>query len=137
VGFLFSRPRDWRAVERERKSRMKNGNRNNRLEPRFDPETRFALEPRLAPEAREKENAEFTRLRERLLTTLLAQTPDTYRRDYIENAIGEAEALAWATAHPLLVFPALAEEKATEAAQRAERQETIRRKSAGFLRRAA
>jgi len=117
---------------------MKNGNKNNRLEPRFEPDTKFALEARLAPEAREIENAEFTRLRERLLTTLLAQTPDnTYRRDFIENAIGEAEALAWATAHPLLVFPALAEEKANEAAQRAERQETIRRKSAGFFRRAA
>lgn len=117
---------------------MKKRNDTNRLEPRFGPDIRFALEPRLNPEEREKENAEFTRLRERLLTTLLAQTPDsTYRRDYIENAIGEAEALAWATAHPLLVFPALAEEKATEAAQRAERQETIRRRSEGLLRRAA
>jgi hypothetical protein len=116
---------------------MKNGNKKNRLEPQFGPDIRFALEPRLAPEAREKENAEFTRLRERLLASLLAQTPDTYRHDYIENAINEAEALAWATAHPLLVFPALAEEKATEATQRAERQESIRRKSEGLLRRAA
>lgn len=116
---------------------MKNGNKNTRLEPRFGPEDRFELEPKLAPEAREKENAEFTRLRERLLTALLAQTPATYRHDYIENAVSEAEALAWATAHPLLVFPALAEEKATEATQRAERQEAIRRKSEGLLRRAA
>jgi hypothetical protein len=116
---------------------MKNRSNIKRLEPRFGPDIRFALEPRLNPEAREKENAEFTRLRERLLTSLLAQTPDTYRRDYIENAIGEAEALAWATAHPLLVFPALAEEKAIEATQRAERQEGIRRRSEGLLRRAA
>lgn len=116
---------------------MKNRNNTNRLEPRFGPDIRFALEPRLDPEAREKENAEFTRLRERLLASLLAQTPDTYRHDYIENAINEAEALAWATAHPLLVFPALAEEKAKEAAQRAERQAGIRRKSEGLLRRAA
>jgi hypothetical protein len=109
-----------------------------RLEPRFGPDIRFALEPRLNAEERERENAEFTRLRERLLTALLAQTPDnTFRRDYIENAISEAEALAWATAHPLLVFPTLAEEKATEAALRADRQQVIRRKTEGFLRRAA
>lgn len=116
---------------------MKTENNTNRLELRFEPETRFDLEARVNPEARDRDNAAFTRLRERLLTTLLAQTPDTYRRDYIENAITEAEALAWATAHPLLVFPALAEEKALEASKRADRQETIRRKSEGFLRRAA
>ncbi len=110
---------------------MKTENTINRLEPKFEPDVRFELE------ARDRNNAAFTRLRERLLTTLLAQTPDTYRRDYVENAVTEAEALAWATAHPLLVFPALAEEKALEANKRADRQETIRRKSEGFLRRAA
>lgn len=116
---------------------MNNENKINRLEPGFEPETRFELETRLNPEYRDRDNAAFTRLRERLLTTLLARTPDTYRQDYIENAVTEAEALAWATAHPLLVFPALAEEKALEANKRAERAETIRRKSEGFLRRAA
>lgn len=116
---------------------MKTENNTNRLRPKFEPDTRFELDPKPNTETRERENAEFTRLRERLLTTLLAQTPDTDRRDYVENALCEAEALAWATAHPLLVFPTLAEEKAGEANKRAERQERIRRKSESILPKAA
>ena len=49
------------------------------------------------------------------------------------RAANEAAALAWITAYPLLVFPALFDEKADMAISRAERQEEIRERSRELL----
>jgi len=49
----------------------------------------------------------------------------------LKAAINEAEALAWQTPYPHLLFPVLAEEKATAARQWAERQSAIRSRAPG------
>jgi hypothetical protein len=45
----------------------------------------------------------------------------------LDLALNEAEALAWQTAYPHLLFPTLAQEKASELRRWAYRQRTIRR----------
>src|SRR5579859_4392133 len=50
----------------------------------------------------------------------------------LHQALNEAEALAWQTAYPLLVFPALAREKAQAVAAWSARQETIRRRNSAL-----
>lgn len=58
----------------------------------------------------------------------LADADDGLRR-HLQLALNEAEALAWQTQVPELVFPVLAEEKARELLQWNERQRHIRRRS--------
>jgi hypothetical protein len=53
--------------------------------------------------------------------------------NHLRRAASEAAALAWATQYPLLVFPALFEEKADMALLRAARQEQIRQRSRELL----
>ena len=47
----------------------------------------------------------------------------------LEAALREAEAVAWQTPYPHLLFPALAEEKATAVSRWAARQRAVRRNS--------
>lgn len=49
----------------------------------------------------------------------------------LKAAINEAEAIAWQTPYPHLLFPVLAEEKAAAARQWTERQSAIRNQSPG------
>src|SRR5262245_10384154 len=51
------------------------------------------------------------------------------QRKLIDLALNEAEALAWQTDFPQLVFPTLAEEKARAAVEWYKRQETILRRN--------
>lgn len=47
----------------------------------------------------------------------------------LDSALNEAEALAWQTPYPHLIFPVLAEEKASAVGQWAARQRSVRRAS--------
>lgn len=64
-------------------------------------------------QAREQVKARFTSLRET-------------HEHMLQLALNEAEALAWQTTYPHLLFPALAEEKVQAVNVWAERQQTLR-----------
>jgi hypothetical protein len=50
-------------------------------------------------------------------------------RDLLKSALNEAEAIAWQTPFPHLLFPVLAEEKASAVSRWAARQRSVRRAS--------
>ena len=97
----------------------------NRVATRFAPETRFELRP--APPAPFRANLEsnFEQLKNRLLAEHLADNERPELNAPLRRAANEAAALAWVTRYPLLVFPALFEEKTVAAVRQAERQARI------------
>ena len=97
----------------------------NRVATRFAPETRFELRP--APPAPFRANLEsdFEQLKNRLLAERLADDEAAELNAPLRRAANEAAALAWVTRYPLLVFPALFEEKTEAAVRQAERQARI------------
>lgn len=58
---------------------------------------------------------ELARVKDELLAALLENTADPRLREGLCRAAEEAAAIAWTTSYPLLVFPVLLEEKATQA----------------------
>jgi hypothetical protein len=104
-----------------------------RVPAEFGPETGF--EVRLATSApfRARQEAELERLKAQLLAQRLAGCTEPRLDSHMRRAAGEAAALAWTTQYPLLVFPALFEEKAAAALLRAERQEQVRQRSRELL----
>jgi hypothetical protein len=108
-------------------------NKTQRIPTRFAPETRFALDPRPGPVPRAAVAEQCGRLRERILNGLLAGAPGETLQLYLRRAVQEAEALAWTTPFPLLLFPVLAEEKAHLARRQAGRQEEIRQRSLNLM----
>lgn len=99
-----------------------------RVPTRFEPETRFEVKPAPPAPFRAVEETELERLKARLLQGLLDEAEPKYN-DYLRRAANEAAALAWVTPYPLLVFPALLDEKAATALRQADRQDRIRRRS--------
>ena len=95
-----------------------------RVPARFGPETRFEVRPVPPAPFRATQETEFERLKGRLLARELAAAP-TELNPPLRRAANEAAALAWATLFPLLVFPALFEEKIEAAVRQAERQARI------------
>lgn len=96
--------------------------------------------PRL-PQAAAKE-ASFSQQREsRLLANLRrsflgakwAKSEDSFYRELVRFAVMEAEALAWASPFPLLLFPELASEKAATAERYYARQSRVWNRSAATL----
>lgn len=85
-----------------------------------------------APFTRTEEN-DLERLKNRVLQTALAGVTSPVLAAPIRRAANEAAALAWLEAHPLLVFPALFEEKLRDARRRAHRQQMIRARSETLL----
>jgi hypothetical protein len=91
---------------------------------RFAPETRFELRPAPTVPFRAIQETEFEQLKNKLLSEQLVEaTPELNAP--LRRAANDAAALAWATIFPLLVFPALFEEKIAAAVLRAERQARI------------
>jgi hypothetical protein len=72
---------------------------------------------------------------ERLKNALLFERlgDETRYNTYVRRAANEAAALAWVTPYPLLVFPALFEEKADLALAQAVRQEQVLERSRELL----
>lgn len=81
-----------------------------------------------APFTRTEEN-DLERLKNRVLQAALAGITSPVLAAPIRRAANEAAALAWLEVHPLLVFPALFEEKVRDARRRAHRQQLIRARS--------
>ena len=91
---------------------------------RFAPETRFEVRANPPAPFRAIQENEFERLKNKLLAEqLLDAAPDLNAP--LRRAANDAAALAWATVFPLLVFPALFEEKIAAAVLRAGRQARI------------
>jgi hypothetical protein len=116
---------------------MKKGNNMKtnyrRVPTRFAPETRFEVQPALAAPFRAAQEARFEQLKHRLLVASLGELPGPRSNVRLRRAANEAEALAWATPYPVLVFPVLFEEKSRAAVIYARRQRHIQERSAQFL----
>ncbi len=104
-----------------------------RVPTEFGPDTGFEVKPNPATPFRAREEAEFERLKARLLAQRLEARGEQKLDGHLRRAANEAAALAWVTRYPLLVFPALFEEKANAALLQARRQEQIRKRSLELL----
>ncbi len=96
-----------------------------RVPAEFDPETRFELRPTPPAPFRAFQETELERLKNRLLAAQLARATEPELNAPLRHAANEAAALAWVTLYPLLVFPALFEEKTRAAVRQARRQARI------------
>ena len=96
---------------------------------RFAPETRFKVTPAAAAPFRATQTSELELLKNRLTDQLVqaAAKPELYV--LYRRAANDAAALAWATPFPLLLFPALLDEKVVAAHRQLERQESVWRRS--------
>jgi hypothetical protein len=109
-------------------------NENHRRVPtEFAPETGFEVAPSPPAPFRARQEAELERLKAQLLAERLKGRREPRFDTHLQRAANEAAALAWVTRYPLLVFPALFDEKAQAALRRAERQEQIRQRSRKLL----
>jgi hypothetical protein len=114
---------------------MKGKNMNDtyrRVPTEFGPETGFEVRPSPPAPFRARQEAELERLKAQLLAERL-ETRNPQLDAQLRRAANEAAALAWVTQYPLLVFPALFEEKAEAALFRAGRQEQVRQRSRELL----
>jgi hypothetical protein len=104
-----------------------------RVPAEFGPETGFEVS--LAPPApfRARQEAELEQLKAQLLKERLEGRWESQLAGQLQQAASEAAALAWVTRYPLLVFPALFEEKAAAALLRAARQDQILQRSRELL----
>ena len=100
-----------------------------RVRTRFESETRFEVRPTPVAPFRALEENELEQLKNRLLRQRLNESNVTEVTTRLRRAAHEAAALAWTTSHPLLVFPALFEEKAGTALLQAQRQAEVRERS--------
>ena len=103
------------------------------LATRFAPDTRFELKPVPPAPFRTVQEIKFERLKDQLLLERLDQALDPQLNSHLRRAANEAAALAWVTRYPLLVFPALFEEKAETALAQADRQHEIGQRSRELL----
>jgi len=104
-----------------------------RVPARFGPETKFEVKPAPPAPFRALQQTEFEKLRDQLLSERLTQAGEGEFNTHLRRAANEAAALAWVTPYPLLVFPALFEEKAQTALIRLEKQEQVRQLSHNLL----
>jgi hypothetical protein len=104
--------------------------RYKRVPTRFAPEIRFEVTP---GRLRSEQDTELEQLKVRLLRERSQNVWETRRTFQLRRAADEAAALAWVTPYPLLVFPALFEEKALDALRRVERQDQVRLRSRELL----
>jgi hypothetical protein len=91
------------------------------------------LKPVPAAPFRAVQENRLERLKNVLLDERLEELLDPSFNSYLRNAANEAAALAWVTPYPLLVFPALFEEKAASAVKLAEKQEEVLERSRELL----
>ena len=104
-----------------------------RVPARFARDVSFEVQPVRAAPFRAAQEARFERLKHRLLLSSLNELPQARANARLRRAANEAAALAWVTAFPLLVFPALFEEKARTALLQAQRQAQVRERSLELL----
>ncbi|HZQ46630.1 MAG TPA: hypothetical protein VFC07_06450 [Verrucomicrobiae bacterium] len=105
-----------------------------RVRTRFAPEVRFEVD---AIPFRATQTTGLELLKNRLLRNLLEKTTDPEENTLLRRAANDAAALAWATSYPVLLFPALLEEKAREALLQRQRQTRVLQRSLNLLLKAA
>jgi hypothetical protein len=99
----------------------------------FAPEPRFWVTPVPAVPLRGRLETELERLKSRLLARALRDTPYPEFDALICRAASEAAGLAWLTAYPLLVFPALFDEQVQVAVQQGLHQAHVHQRSLELL----
>lgn len=99
----------------------------------FGPETRFKVNPAPPAPFRAVLENEFERLSARLLRERLADPGTTGLGGELRRAANEAAGLAWSTTYPLLLFPALFDEKVALALARNARQREIYKETRRLL----
>jgi hypothetical protein len=85
--------------------------KNRRVRTRFAPDIKFEVTPVPVAPFRAAQEDRFERLKNALLRERLRDLADPQVNSQLRRAANEAAKLAWVTAYPLLVFPALFEEK--------------------------
>lgn len=103
---------------------------NRRVAAQSVPKIRFDVRPALS---RAYQETELEHLKNRLLRESLDASGETELNTRLRSVAHEAAAMAWTTNIPLLVFPALLEEKIRKALLQADRQELIRERSRKLL----
>jgi hypothetical protein len=106
---------------------------SKRVPTRFGAETRFELRPASPAPFRAIQETAFDELKNRLLRDALGELTQPALNGYLRRAANDAAALAWVTPFPLLVFPALFDEKAEAARLQGEKQASVRRRSLELL----
>lgn len=101
-----------------------------RVPTRFDRQTRFKLQPRFTPAQTAETHRTFQQLKTQLLEPVLRFVSDPELSRQLTLAANEAAAVAWTTPFPMLVLPALLEEKAAEVRHYARRQEEVQLETA-------
>ena len=107
---------------------------NNKVRTRFARDVRFGVK---TTPFRAERTSDLERLKNRLLRELLENTTNPDENIRLRRAANDAAALAWVTQYPLLLFPALLEEKTRTALVQLKRQAQIRRRSLNLLSEAA
>jgi len=107
---------------------MKKAHATQPVPTQFWPEVAFEVMPLTPAQARTELSAQFHALRNRLIRRSLLSEASLFDSDLMRVA-NEAAALAWTTPYPLLVMPALFEEKLQSARVRMNRQQQIHSQS--------
>jgi hypothetical protein len=106
--------------------------------PAYGAATRFGAEPKPAPVPfRATLETEVEKLKNRLLQHYLSEFAEPEFNRLLRQAANEAVAVASTSAYPLLLLPALLEEKAREARKVVARQNLIRSRSELLMQEAA
>lgn len=107
--------------------------KENQVPTRFAAATRFAPPVLAAVPCRGAAETELDRLKNRLLARELARSTTLEQNVGLRRAADDAAALVWLTPYPLLLLPALFEEKALAARIKTGRQALIRERSNELL----
>jgi hypothetical protein len=131
-GFLFEPMGINQFLAKGKKMKTK----DNQVPPKFAAASRFAPPVLAAVPFRGVAETELDRLKNRLLARELERTTSLEQIVGLRRAANDAAALVWLTPYPLLLLPALFEEKARAARIKAGRQARIRERSNELLARA-
>lgn len=100
-----------------------------KLRPYFDPETEFETEILSGEPLKET----FATLHEALVAQTIQETETLGLHPRVKQAASEAAGLAWTTGFPLLVFPALFQEKVHRARREQEKAQRIKAETAELM----
>jgi hypothetical protein len=112
---------------------MKMNTKYRALATEFGPVTRFEVTPTPTAPFRAVQESRFELLKTALTAERLQSLATAGYYASVRRAANEAAALAWTTPYPLLVFPALFEEKVDSAQLVAARQKDVLKRSRELL----
>ncbi len=113
--------------------KKKEKTRYGQIKARFKPVNRFEVEAFVPAPIRGSVETDLEQLKARLLEPLIDASATPKETEPLQRAANEAAGLAWFTPFPLLVFPALLEEKVYAAQRQEARQRQILKRTQGLL----